>query len=334
METTDPRGGQSACSKLGLPRDRGPSVALEAQLISRARGPARAGRVRPECRPGSRRARRRGSGRGSRSRPGSRARRRDARSGSRRTRSATSRRRAGPRRDRTSPTRRRASARGTLPPKNTTSGISMPSHASQADDREVGDAARRAGRRRRRARSSQRRGSPTGVRREQAGLQGVARGQRVALEAAHARERAVQLDDGLAAGGVVQAVDVLRDHAGDHAARSSVASAGWPRWAAPPRAAASRSSSAPSSGAAARRCRRTRDAGSAAACAAACRGRGSRGCRTPSSSPRRSARRCACRASAEPVVRATRPPRAVAGSRYPVSQWPSRRTSSIPTSTS
>jgi len=53
-----------------------------------------------------------------------------------------------------------------------------------------------------------------GIELEQALLQGGARRDRGAGQAAHTRQGAVELDDGLAAGGLVQAVDVLGDDAG------------------------------------------------------------------------------------------------------------------------
>jgi hypothetical protein len=56
---------------------------------------------------------------------------------------------------------------------------------------------------------------PRRVRGEQPRLQVIARRQVAAREAAHPRERAVQLDDVAAARCLVQAVDVLRDHARD-----------------------------------------------------------------------------------------------------------------------
>jgi hypothetical protein len=59
---------------------------------------------------------------------------------------------------------------------------------------------------------------PARVGDEQALLEVVARRDRAARQAAHARERAVELDDVPAPGLAVQRVDVLRDHAGERAA--------------------------------------------------------------------------------------------------------------------
>ena len=148
-----------------------------------------------------------------------RARRRGARTETPSRPSATIRPPGGPRPARTAPRRRPTSApppfrrrtprpasgrsrrRGTPPPRRRPSG-------------------RPAARSRRRGEAGSRRDlQPAGVGFQEALLHVVALFARAATEAAHLGQRAVQLDDPTAAGAVVQAIDVLGDHAGQRPGR-------------------------------------------------------------------------------------------------------------------